>query len=62
MSNEFFFFLFEKVEIGDAQIVLSYSSEQKKLNVMIKTVKISSSNLLDHLTGNLLLLLLFYAL
>lgn len=45
-----------QVEIGDAQIVLSYSSEQKKLNVMVKTVKISSSNLLDHLTGTLLLL------
>ena len=40
-----------QVEIGDAQIVLSYSSEQKKLNVMVKTVKISSANLLDHLTG-----------
>ncbi|XP_066925703.1 synaptotagmin-5-like [Clytia hemisphaerica] len=39
------------VEIGDAQIVLSYSSEQKKLNVMIKTVKISNQNMLDHLTG-----------
>lgn len=39
------------VEIGDAQIVLSYSSQEKKLTVMIKTVKISNHSLLDHLTG-----------
>lgn len=37
-------------EVGDAQVVLSYSSEQNRLNVMVKTVKFHNSAL-DHLAG-----------
>jgi len=38
-------------EIGDAQILLSYSSDHQKLSVLVKTLKFINQNMLENLTG-----------
>merc|ERR1719494_1185114 len=38
-------------EIGDAQVMLSYSTEQQKVTVMIKSIKFPTSSVLESMNG-----------